>query len=186
MDRNSERILDEYLVAAAIAGDRDAVSRLVARWQPRFFRHAWRLTGDAERAKDMVQEAWMEILRGMGGLHDVAAFPAWSYRIVSRRCQRAFNRSAREPLDSEDSVDTTILTVPERESAEFATDLSTVVRAISTLPRPQQAALALFYIEGLGVAEIALALDVPLGTVKTRLMHARQKVRAFLEGDSRG
>jgi RNA polymerase sigma factor (sigma-70 family) len=186
VERDSERILDEYLVAAAITGDREAVSRLVARWQPRFFRHAWRLTGDADRAKDMVQEAWMEILRGVGGLHDVAAFPAWSYRIVGRRCQRAFNRSAREPFEPEDAADTALLAAPEHESGEFAADLAAVVRAISTLPRPQQAALALFYVEGLSVAEIAVALDVPPGTVKTRLMHARQKVRAFLEGESCG
>jgi RNA polymerase sigma-70 factor (ECF subfamily) len=51
------------------------------------------------------------------------------------------------------------------------------------LPAPQRASLALFYIEELSVAEIAIATDVPPGTVKTRLMHARNKVRAILEGD---
>lgn len=58
--------------------------------------------------------------------------------------------------------------------------------AIATLPAPQRAALSLFYTEDLGVAEIAVALDVPPGTVKTRLMHARRKVRALLEGRSHG
>ncbi len=55
--RTTERILDEYLAAAARTGDRAAWERLVARWQPRLFRHAWRLTGHAELARDMVQEA---------------------------------------------------------------------------------------------------------------------------------
>ncbi|MCB1602494.1 MAG: hypothetical protein KDI66_20925, partial [Xanthomonadales bacterium] len=64
MQRNSERILDEYLLAAALTGDRPAWQRLVARWQPRLMRHAWRVLGDAERAADAVQEAWIEILRG--------------------------------------------------------------------------------------------------------------------------
>ena len=57
MTRDTERIFDEYLVIAARAGDRDALARLVARYQPRLLRHAWRVVGDAERARDMVQEA---------------------------------------------------------------------------------------------------------------------------------
>ena len=92
MTRDAERIYDEYLVAAATTGDRAAASRLVARWQPRLLRHAWRVGGDADLAKDAVQDAWIEILRGLARLDDVAAFPAWAYRIVTRRCQRALAR----------------------------------------------------------------------------------------------
>lgn len=102
MNRDSERIYDEFLVAAAVTGDPAALSRLVARWQPRLLRHAWRLLGDAERAKDMAQEAWLEILRGLARLDDVAAFPAWAYRITTRRCQREFGRRGHEPLDPDD------------------------------------------------------------------------------------
>ncbi len=181
MRRDSERIFDEYLVAAAITGDREALGRLVARWQPRLLRHAWRLLGDADAAKDMVQEAWMEILRGLGRLDDVVAFPAWAYRIVTRRCQRRFQRSARERLEPEQNAEEQQAPVPEHESGEFAAELSIVMEAVRSLPAPQRSALALFYIEDLSVAEIAIALDVPPGTVKTRLMHARRKVRALLE-----
>ena len=62
MQRDTERILDEYLAAAARTGDRPAWERLVARWQPRLLRHAWRLTGHPDLARDMVQEAWVEQL----------------------------------------------------------------------------------------------------------------------------
>ena len=72
---------------------------------------------------------------------------------------------------------------PQQASGEFAADVSVVMAAIATLPGTQRAALALFYIDELSVAEIAVATDVPPGTVKTRLMHARRKVRAILEGD---
>jgi RNA polymerase sigma-70 factor (ECF subfamily) len=180
VNRNSERIFDEYLVAAAVTGDRAALSRLVARWQPRLVRHAWRLLGDAERAKDMAQEGWVEILRGLARLDDVAAFPAWAYRIVTRRCQREFGRRDREPFEPEDEAGEASGQVSENASGEFAAELSIVMDAIATLPAAQRAALALFYLDGLGVAEIAIATDVPPGTVKTRLMHARRKVRALL------
>ena len=163
VNRDRERILDEYLVAAAVTGDRPALARLVARWQPRLLRHAWRVLGDGERARD------------------VAAFPAWSLRIVTRRCQRSFRRRDREAFASLDEEPALEPAMPEHASAEFAADLAIVQAAIAELPPAQRAALALFYIEGLGVAEIAIALDVPPGTVKTRLMHARRKVRARLE-----
>lgn len=182
MNRESERIYDEFLVAAAVTGDRVALSRLVARWHPRLVRHAWRLLGDAERAKDMAQEAWIDILRGLGRLNDVVAFPAWAYRIVTRRCQRELRRRGRALIEFDDDALESGAVLPENESGEWAVDLSVVMEAISRLRGPQRAALALFYIENLSVAEIAIATDAPPGTVKTRLMHARRKVRAILEG----
>ncbi|MEZ5521851.1 MAG: RNA polymerase sigma factor [Dokdonella sp.] len=185
VNRQSERIYDEFLVAAAMTGDRRALSHLVARWQPRLHRHAWRLLGDVDRARDMVQEAWVEILRGLSRLDDVAAFPAWAYRIATRRCQREFRRSGRSPLVEEESAAETDSRAPDSAGGEFNTELAIVIDAIGTLPGPQRAALALFYIDQLSVAEIAIATDVPPGTVKTRLMHARRKVHALLEGEHR-
>lgn len=176
MNRESDRIYDEFLVAAAITGDQAALSRLVVRWQPRLLRHAWRLLGDAERAKDMVQEAWVEILRGLARLDDVAAFPAWAYRIATRRCQREFRRKDRQAFDTEFMDAETGMEVPENASGEFAVDVSIVIAAIATLPGPQRAALALFYIDELSVAEIAIATDVPPGTVKTPTVLGRDGV----------
>jgi RNA polymerase sigma-70 factor (ECF subfamily) len=181
VNRNSERIYDEFLVSAAKTGDRPAFSRLVARWQPRLFRHAWRVLGDAERARDAVQEGWMDILRGLIRLDDVAAFPAWAFRIVTRRCQRRFKRVAHEVFGFESDESQFAAQAPESASGEFAAELSNVMNAIAKLPPPQRSALALFYLEGLSVAEIAVATDVPLGTVKTQLMHARRKVRSMLK-----
>jgi RNA polymerase sigma factor (sigma-70 family) len=177
--RDRERIFDEYLVAAAVTGDRAAWARLVERWQPRLLRHARRVLGDGERARDVVQEAWLEILRGLARLDDVAAFPPWAYRIVTRRCQRLFKRNGRDFLHDEAAVESAEQ-APSHQSGDFAAELAIVMAAIETLSAPHRAALGLFYLEGLGIAEIAVALDVAPGTVKTRLMHARNKVRARL------
>jgi RNA polymerase sigma factor (sigma-70 family) len=181
VNRDSERIYDEYLVTCAITGDRQALARLVERWQPRLLRHAWRVLGDIETARDAVQEGWVEILRGLGRLDDVAAFPAWAYRIVTRRCQRRFRA---EVLDYTDEVpDSAAATVSGQASGEIAAEMGNVLAAMARLPNAQRAALALFHAEDLSVAEIAVALDVPPGTVKTRLMHARRKLRALLGED---
>lgn len=184
MRRDTERIFDEYLAAAARTGDRAAWERLVARWHPRLIRHAWRLTGNAEQARDMVQEAWMEILRGLRRLDDVAAFPAWAFRIVTRRCQRSFHRADKERRGIAGLAEETSGFAPGPDSGEFAAELANVLAVMRELPAPQRVALALFHLDNLSVAEIAVALDVPPGTVKTRLMHARRKIRARLEGET--
>jgi RNA polymerase sigma factor (sigma-70 family) len=186
VQRDSERIYDEYLVASAQAGDRAAWERLVARWHPRLLRHAWRLTGHADRAADRVQDAWVDIWKGLRRLDDVVAFPAWAFRIVTRRCQRGWHAAERAHADLLDIADTPHDSDDAAAADAMARDidLARVQAAMATLPPTQRAALSLFHLEDLSVAEISIALDVPPGTVKTRLMHARRKLRARLEGDS--
>ena len=183
MRNDRERALDAYLAAAARVGDRKALGRLAGRWHPKLLAHAHRLLGEAELAADVTQEAWMQILRGIRGLHDTDAFAAWAYRIVTRRCARAIRRRQRQrrgtaALAREDGP-------PPADTAghENRAELEVVRAAMQALPSDQRAALALFYIEDMRVAEIAVALDTAPGTIKTRLMHARNTLRARLEGD---
>ncbi|MCP3733194.1 RNA polymerase sigma factor [Sphingomonas sp. MG17] len=141
-----------------------------------------RLTGDIESARDVVQESWIEILRGLNRLRDDRAFPAWTYRIVTRRCARAIGTLSRAR-----ATEQALAAEAEPGAVEISTDASEVERlraAIRALPPGQRAAIALFHFEELSVAEIAVALDVPAGTVKTRLMYARRKLRAALEGEA--
>ena len=172
------RLLDEYLLAAARAGDRRAFDALARRWQRKLLAHAWRLLGDAEAARDAVQDGWIEIARGLSRLRDDRAFPAWAFRIVSRRCARFVAANIRgRTLASAPAEE------PEAVAPESGRDHDRLRAAIRALPEEQRAAIALFHFEELSIAEVAVALDVPAGTVKTRLMHARRKLRAALGGD---
>ena len=180
MARDRERILDAYLVASARLGDRNALGILVRRWNRKLVAHAWRLLRDTEGAKDAVQESWVEILRGLSRLREDAAFAPWAFRIVSRPCARQIGRMRGQRRLAEEMA-----AIPaDGDSAEPSPlDIASMRRAIRALPPEQEAAIALFYLEDMKVAEVAVALDVPAGTVKTRLMHARRKLRAALEGD---
>lgn len=184
MRGEAERIFDEYLATAAQTGDQAAWERLVVRWQPRLVRHAWRLTGNADLARDMVQEAWVEILRGLRRLDDVAAFHAWAFRIVTRRCQRTFMRAETERRGIAEFTEEASQFAPHTATGEHAAELAKVLALMRALPASQRTTLALFHLDNLSVAEIAVALDVPVGTVKTRLMHARRKIREQLEGET--
>lgn len=179
MAARRDPLFDAYLVAAARTGDRAAFVALLKRWDGRLVAHARRLLGDGELARDAVQEAWAEIARGLGRLQDEQAFPAWAFRIVSRRCARAIasNRRAR-------AIAAELAAAPdvEDEPVVEGREIDRLRAAIRRLPPDQRAAIALFYFEDLSVAEVAVALDTPAGTIKTRLMHARRKLRAELEG----
>lgn len=168
-------------VAAARAGDRAAFAALVRRRGPRLYTHARRLTDSAEAAQDVVQEAWIGIWRGLRGLQDDFAFLPWALRIVTRGAAATIRHQVRDRKLARDWGAEQAL-VPEAADPPAPPDAA-LARAIASLPREQAAALALFYLEDMRVAEVAIALDIPPGTVKTRLMHARQKLRAILEGE---
>ncbi len=178
MRRSKARIFDEYLASAARAGDRDAFSRLAERWQPKLLGHAYRLSGDAELARDIVQDAWADIVKGLSGLDDAAVFPAWAFRIVTRRAADAIRKVQRQRK----TMDAFAAEPSPSEDVEGEVSSRALSEAMTALPPEQRAAIALFYREDLSVAEIAAALSVPAGTVKTRLMHARRKLRDALEG----
>ena len=182
MRRNAERVFDEYLAASARSGDRQNFERLAQRWRPKLLAHAYRLTGDMESAKDVAQEGWCDIAKGLKRLNDTAAFPAWAYRIVTRRAADAVRRNIRDrdgvaAFAAEPKSDAQQIS-----GVEAKADAQPLNRALAALPPEQRAVIALHYREDFSVAEIAAALSVPAGTVKTRLMHARRKLREALEG----
>ena len=179
-DKATERTFDAYLVASVKAGDRSAFAQLAKRWHGKLLAHAWRLTGDADEAQDAVQQGWAEIAAGIGRLRDERAFPAWAYRIVSRAVAKKIGRAVRRrELASELAVEPEGLV----EGGSIEPDLIRLRAAMKDLPSDQRSAVALFHLEEMSVAEVAVAMDVPAGTVKTRLMHARRKLRAALEGE---
>lgn len=176
MVRRTEQVLDEILVLLAQDGDRGALERLAARWRPRHYAHARRVLGKEDGAADAVQEAWLGILKGLRRLRDPARFAAWSYAIVTRRCQDTLRRRRRSP-EGEVTTD-----LPDPGTADPGTSHDLRV-ALANLPNQQRAVIGLYYLEGFSVAEISEALGIAEGTVKSRLYHARLALRRQFSGD---
>jgi RNA polymerase sigma factor (sigma-70 family) len=180
MRRSLDDIQDELLVFRCQDGEADALSELVERWNGRLVAHACRLTGERENAAEAVQEAWMAIVRGIRRLDDPARFRSWAYRIVThkavdrvrlakrqRRTLHAAARSAEAPA----AVD----------QMEEADDVALLRAGLARLSGDRRAILTMFYLEEMPLTEIAEALGVPVGTVKSRLHHARLKLKEELE-----
>lgn len=180
----NNRLLDAFLVSAAQAGERDKLEALVRRWNRRLLAHAARLLGDRELASDAVQDAWGEMIRRLAGLRDPLAFPAWAFRIVTRCCARMIRQTRRRRLLAQGLVsDATADGLTPEDTTIVLLDGERVQAVLRALPADQRAAIGLFHLEQMTVAEVAVALDAPVGTIKTRLMHARRKLRNLLEGE---
>lgn len=158
----------------------------MARYQKKFLRHAYRLLGDAEQARDVVQDGWVEIVRGLPGLKDDGAFQAWAFRIITRRSAKYIAGLQRTRTILETATAQPLSACKAEDENALAVDGKTVREALAQLPPTHRAAVALFYLEEMSVAEVAVALEIPVGTVKSRLMHARQKLRTVLEGEDDG
>jgi RNA polymerase sigma-70 factor (ECF subfamily) len=174
-----DRLNDELLVLRCQEGDAEAFEALVGRWQRRLWRHAWRLTGDESVAWDVLQEAWIGISRGINRLADVAAFPAWAYQIISNKCRDSVRREQRRREATE--MYSEWMQREEQEAVAAQQQHNSLKEALEQLSGPDRAVLSLRYEEQFDTAEIAGILGIPEGTVKSRLFHARKRLRKYLE-----
>jgi RNA polymerase sigma factor (sigma-70 family) len=178
VDKTPERPLDQYLVLLSQAGSTDAMDGLARRWTPRLLRYAMRVLGrspaSAETARDVVQETWVGAIRGLPTLRDPAQFPAWIYGIATRKCADAIRTNIRRRRLDAHSALADGSPRPATVGVEHQIDLAT---GIQQLPPKQRAVVHLFYVEELTVEEIATAMRIPSGTVKSRLHHAREALK---------
>ncbi|UCD75175.1 MAG: RNA polymerase sigma factor [Phycisphaerales bacterium] len=181
MTRTSRDILDEWLVLRCQGRDAEALRELVRRYQPRIWRQAMYLTGRREGAEEVVQETWLAIVRGLPRLRDPAAFRSWACRIVSRRSADWIRRRQRDRARTDHALDPDEAADAPDALPAAGDELQKLRRAIRNLPAHLRCVLGMHYQDGLSVCEIAYALDIPAGTVKSRLHHARNTLRETLE-----
>jgi len=165
------------------AGDRRAFEEMVRAQQHRVYGLALRMLGNAAEAQDVAQEAFLRAHRGLADFRGDARLSTWLYQIVSRLClnrlagsERRFARHGEEMLarlpDARPGPDQTL----ERGELEEA-----LHRAIAELPEERRIVVVLRDVEGLAYEEIAEVLELPVGTVRSRLHRARLDLKEKLE-----
>lgn len=174
----ADRVDESRLIARVVAGDRIAARALYDAHAPRVHRLCYRLTGDPDLADESTQETFIQAFRHLARFRGNAALSSWLHRIAVRAALTNLRR-ARRWRDHETAL-TEAVAVPVRQEVE--PDLrSQLHRAIDELPEKLQVVVVLHDVEGYTHTEIAAMLDVPEGTCKTRLMHARARLREDLQ-----
>ncbi len=180
MNDETERALNGYLVTLVLGGSREAFDRLARRWTPRLLRYATRVTGRPEVARDIVQETWIGVIRGLKRLEDPSAFPAWIYGIAHRKCVDVIRVNQRQRRLRETAERESAVVAADNQSGLAPGKTADLDAAIMHLSPDQSDVVHLFYGEDLSIDEIGSILGVPTGTVKSRLHHARESLKNFL------
>jgi RNA polymerase sigma-70 factor (ECF subfamily) len=162
---------DEALVAAARAGDRDALEALLRRHYDRIAALCRRLAGNEADALDATQEALVAIVRGLATFDGSARFSTWAWRVATNACLDELRRRARRPVPGLPAGAEAAAGGPGLADA-VATRLD-VDAALAALPEPFRAAVVLRDLCGLDYGEIAAVLGIPPGTVRSRIARGR-------------
>lgn len=184
---------DQVLIERAQKGDRDAMDQLIRKYEKRAYQYAFRLTTNSEEASDVVGDAFVRIYAAMRNFKGNSAFTTWMYRILTNCFLDLRKRDRSRPAVSLEATLQTDDGNVERqfESSEPTADLvaernqreATIERAVAMLPEYQRAMVTLYHAENLSYEEIAETLDLPIGTVKSRLNRARLSLREHLVRD---
>ncbi len=182
-------LMDEsQLIAAAQQGDLPAFNQLVLKYQNLAYNVAYRILGDADRAEDATQDAFIKAYKAMGGFRG-SDFKPWMLRIVTNTCYDYLRAAKRKPTNSlDDELDKGEYNPRFRDPGEGPEkyverqELSRAIQwGINQLNDHQRAVIVLIDIQGLSYEETAETLGVSLGTVKSRLSRARAKLRDILQ-----
>jgi len=183
MDPANERAL----VERCRSGDEGAFQELVDRHKDLVFALIARTVQDRSRAEDFAQEVFLRVHRGLPYFRGEARLSTWIYRIVANVCVQAQRPGATVSLDAM-NADADRPRVMPSASDRHAGDLELrdrLEKAIARLPAPYRLVVAAHYLQGMKYEDLAEALELPLGTVKTQLHRAKQQLRRLLETDLR-
>lgn len=174
--------MDVDLIRRAQRGDEEAFAGIVVSAGNRLHRVAYRILRDSSRAEDATQQALLAIWRDLPQLRDPARFDAWSYRILVRACVTEGSQATRwipnlrlVPGDEATGTDDTS-TIHDRDQLE---------RGFRRLSIDHRAVVVLHHYLDMPLDEVARTLGIPVGTVRSRLLHAMRFLRAALEADAR-
>ena len=173
-------------------GDANAFEYLVAAYEKNVYNLALRMTGNPEDAEDMAQEAFLKAYSSLDSFRGDSKFSVWLYRIVSNVCldflrkqkkRQSFSLSMEDDDGEEGELELPDLRRLPEDELEKKLTRDAVQRGLAQLPEDARQILLLREIQGLSYEEIASALGIDLGTVKSRIFRARKKLCAFLLAD---
>jgi RNA polymerase sigma-70 factor (ECF subfamily) len=173
---------DADLVTRFQHGEEDAFVILMERHEHRVYNLAFRMLGGVEDARDATQDAFLSCFRHLPSFRGEAAFSTWLHRIAINACYDLVRR--RKPATSlEEDVADAPATGDHADQASAAAD---VQRALLEVPPEFRAVLVLHELQDMPLEDIARALEIPVGTVKSRLHRGRVALGRFLLGNEPG
>ena len=168
---------DSEAIRKCLDGDIDAFRSLVERYEREALAHARTIVGNAEDSRELVQEAFLEAFRALARFDSSRKFYPWFYVILRNRCYGWLKSRGRSVTLSLESCHNVIVTC----EADSTVGKEDIEEALLRLGAEDREIILLKYIDGLTYRSVADRLEIPIGTVMSRLYHARRRLRAILE-----
>jgi RNA polymerase sigma-70 factor, ECF subfamily len=171
---------DEQLMTAVARGDQDALRGLYERHSGGLLRLLRRLTADAGAAEEILQETWLAVWQSAGSFRGESSARGWLYGVARRQAHNRLRRvtPVETDLDEAANLPDQGASVEDRVLAEAEQEI--LATAITELPEHLREVLVLVIAEDLTYQEVSAALGIPVGTVKSRMSHARRQLSAQL------
>ena len=170
-----DREPDEHLVRRFIDGEQAAFAELVKRHEARVYNLCLRVLGDPEDARDASQDAFVSALRKLGQFRGDAAFTTWMHRVAVNACYDILRKRQRQPLlraVNDDGPEPDV-GPPTPDHADEVSGTTDVAAALTRVPPEFRVVLVLADVQDMPYEQIAAVLDVPIGTVKSRVHRGR-------------
>ncbi len=176
---DKKAIYYELLILRCKRGQKEALEELVSNWEKRLFYYIHRLIEDEQEAWSILQEVWVKVLQNIKKVHEPRKLPVWLYSIARKTVishlrkkysEKEFVRKGEENSNAEDF-----------DSQYIFDNAEQVHYGLGRISLPHRDILTLFFLQDLSLEEIAEALQVPKGTVKSRLHYAKQALKDVLE-----
>jgi RNA polymerase sigma-70 factor (ECF subfamily) len=182
MDPVTDAAGERALVERCRSGDEGAFQELVDRYKDLVFALIARTVQDRSQAEDLAQDVFLRVHRGLPYFRGEARLSTWIYRIVANVCLQDQSRPKRTvSLDAIDSADGRAAAASAKDRQFGDLELrDRLEKAIARLPANYRLVIAAHYLQGLQYEDLAEALELPLGTVKTQLHRAKQQLRRLL------
>ena len=170
------------MITGAIAGDEAAFNDLYRQYERLVYYIAYKYTKNDADAKDVVQETFLEVKRTIHTLQNPQAFKYWLNRITLSKCKNLFRKNryinidCEQPIIQNSSIEERSYLIP-HENSRNASDCQLIRKFINELSKGQREVLVMFYLDELRLEEIAGRLEIPVGTVKSRLSYARDALK---------
>lgn len=169
------------LISRARTGDREAFGGLVEQYRDNVYRLAYRMCGNAYDADEAAQEAFVAAWRALPNFRGDAKFSTWLYRLTTNAAIDVMRREKRhQTVGDGEMIDVADDTDSPQETVERTEQQEAVQKALSTLREEYREILLLRYMEELDYSEIAEVLQLPSGTVKSRINRAKAALKAAL------
>src|SRR5687768_4058281 len=170
---------ESWWVLQAQSGSREALNELFKSVQEPLFRYVVSLVNDKHLAEDILQEVFIRIYRKLRWLREPHAFRAWSYQIATRE---AFRYLKRERLWTDQVRDEGVLNIVPAGEPVYSLELvKRLPELVGDLSPASRAVIVLYYLHEMSLVETAAVLDIPLGTVKSRLAYGLESLRRWVE-----